>query len=441
MRYRGAQICLWAHGSCCISRLSLPGSPPGRIALVRTYSAYHQPGSPPPANPAPPEGKGGAEVVKERALAALQHVGEVSRQWGQWSAQMATATVNNWWARYEEFVGLNEVRQAQTKVTEAESAFMVARGMVREAHTSLETLQGRLKEVRDRLDRVSREEAHYLELATMEHKLLQEERRLRTAYENAEAAEREKFALFSAGVRESHEKERTRAERTKNWSVIGSVLGALIGVMGSTYVNRVRLQELKTLLLEAQKGPESLQEALRVQAGNHRSQQDELRALIDSLRFTLQDVFTKKDASLQEKGSPPSDSTFVPISALKDLHIGSQRTESLLESLPPQLGQLEQGLGRVESAVSEVRKLLEARLQTETQASQPLPESAERPERPERPERGDQWESEVVIRSLEETQRTLGEGIRKNTVYNAVITSTATAVTISALYMLLRGTG
>lgn len=71
---------------------------------------------------------------------------------------------------------------------------------------------------------------------------MQEERRLRTAYENAEGSEREKFALFSAGVRESHEKERTRAERTKNWSVIGSVLGALIGVMGSTYVNRVRLQ-------------------------------------------------------------------------------------------------------------------------------------------------------------------------------------------------------
>lgn len=50
---------------------------------------------------------------------------------------------------------------------------MVARGVVREAHTTLEALQVRLKEVRDRLDRVSREEAHYLELATLEHKLLQ----------------------------------------------------------------------------------------------------------------------------------------------------------------------------------------------------------------------------------------------------------------------------
>lgn len=125
---------------------------------------------------------------------------------------------------------------------QAEAAFMASRGLVREAHASLEAVQVRLKEARARLERVSREEAAYLELATLEHQLLRDERRLRVAHGHAEAAERETFASFSAAVRESHDKERTRAERTKNWSLIGSVLGALIGVMGSTYVNRVRLQ-------------------------------------------------------------------------------------------------------------------------------------------------------------------------------------------------------
>lgn len=374
-------------------------------------------------------------MVKERALAALQYAGELGRQWGQRSAQTATATVNYWWERYEEFVGLNEVRVAQAKVTEAEAAFMVARGMVHEAHVSLEALQVRLKEVRDRLDRVSREEAHYLELATLEHKLLQEERRLRTAYENAESSEREKFALFSAAVRESHEKERTRAERTKNWSIIGSVLGAMIGVMGSTYINRVRLQELKSLLLEAQKGPENLQEALRVQAGNHRSQQDELRTLIDSLRDTVNDAITQRDIILQDKQGLTADSPTVPLSALKDLHRSSRETESFLESLPSQLGQLEQGLGRVEGEMSVVRKLLETRPQAEPQAGQLQLTT------PERPERGDQLESEAMVRRLEETQRTLGERIKSNTVYNAVFTYTATAITISAVYLLLRGAG
>ncbi|CAJ1051976.1 mitochondrial potassium channel [Xyrichtys novacula] len=431
MWYRGAQICLWAHGSYCASRHTWPG----RITLVRTYSTHHTPGSPQPTDPVPPDRKGGSEVVKERALAALQYAGEVGQQWGQRSAQTATATVNYWWARYEEFVGLNEVREAQTKVTEAESAFMVARGMVREAHISLEALQVRLKEVRDRLDRVSREEAHYLELATQEHKLLQEERRLRTAYENAEGSEREKFALFSAGVRESHEKERSRAERTKNWSIIGSVLGALIGVMGSTYINRVRLQELKSLLLEAQKGPESLQEALKVQAGNHRSQQDELRTLIDSLRVALNDALTQRDILLQDKAGQASNQPTVPLSALRDLHTGSKKTQSLLEALPPRLGHLQQGLGRVEADLSLVRRLLETKPQAEIQAVQPQVTA------PERPERGDQLEPEVVIRSLEETKRTLGEGIRTNTLYNAVFTYTATAITISAVYVLLRGAG
>ncbi|XP_022075594.1 mitochondrial potassium channel isoform X2 [Acanthochromis polyacanthus] len=402
------------------------------ITLVRTYSTHHQPGLPPPSNPSPPDGKGGAEVVKERTLAALQHAGDVGRQWGQRSAQTATSTVNYWWERYEEFVGLNEVREAQTKVTEAEAGFMVARGMVREAHGSLEALQGRLKELRDRLDRVSREEVHYLELATLEHKLLQEERRVRKEYENAEGLEREKFALFSAAVRESHEKERTRAERTKNWSIIGSVLGALIGVMGSTYINRVRLQELKSLLLEAQKGPESLQKALEVQAGNHRSQQDELRMLIDSLKVALSDAFTQRNTNLKDKEGPTSDSHNVPLSAFKDLYIGRRRTESLLESLTPQLGQLEQGLGRVEGGLLMVRKLLESRPQREVQPAELQFE---------RPERGDQWESEAALRSLEETQRTLGERIRTNTIYNAMFTYTATAITVSAVYLLLRGTG
>ncbi|XP_010765652.1 mitochondrial potassium channel [Notothenia coriiceps] len=327
---------------------------------------------------------------------------------------------------------------------------MVSRGMVREAHGSLEVLQVRLKEVRDRLDRVSREEAHYLELATQEHRLLQEERRLRTAYENAEGSEREKFSLFSAGVRASHEKERTRAERTKNWSIIGSVLGALIGVMGSTYVNRVRLQELKNLLLEAQKGPESLQEALKVQAGNHRLQQNEFRSLIDSLRLALSEAFSPRDVVLlQDNKRTTSDPPSVPLSALKELHISSKRTETLLEKLLPQLGNMEEGVGRMEGGMMVVKKLLEdkhtethTKPQTEPQTTpQTKPQTTPQPllETRKETERKDRWESEVLVRRLEETQRTLGERIRTNNVYNAVFTFSATAITVSAVYLLLRG--
>lgn len=50
---------------------------------------------------------------------------------------------------------------------------MVARGLVREAREDLEGQQTKLKEVRDRLDRISRDDNQYLELATLEHRMLQ----------------------------------------------------------------------------------------------------------------------------------------------------------------------------------------------------------------------------------------------------------------------------
>lgn len=87
--------------------------------------------------------------------------------------------------------------------------------------------------------------------------------------------------------------------------------------------------------------------------------------------------------------------------------------------------------------MSVVKRLLDTAPPAETQAAE-LPLA--RPARAERPDGGDQRESEAVVRRLEEAQRTLGERIRTNTVYNAVFTYTATAITIAAVYLLLRGT-
>lgn len=57
--------------------------------------------------------------------------------------------------------------------SQAENVFMIARGIVREARENVEAQQIKLKEIRDRLDRVSRDDTQYLELATLEHRLLQ----------------------------------------------------------------------------------------------------------------------------------------------------------------------------------------------------------------------------------------------------------------------------
>ncbi|XP_004419704.1 PREDICTED: coiled-coil domain-containing protein 51 [Ceratotherium simum simum] len=356
------------------------------------------------------------------ALGLYHRLAALGRALGHGIRQRASSTAKTWWDRYEEFVGLNEVREAQGNVTEAEKVFMVARGLVREAREDLEVQQAKLKEVRDRLDRISREDNQYLELATLEHRMLQEEKRLRTAYLRAEDSEREKFSLFSAAVRESHEKERTRAERTKNWSLIGSVLGALIGVAGSTYVNRVRLQELKALLLEAQKGPVSLQEAIREQASSYSLQQRDLHDLMADLRGLVQ-AGPGQSSGSQAGTSPTRDrDTDVLSAALKEQLSHSRQVHSCLEGLREQLDSLEKTFSQTAGVV-----------QLAKAAAHPgLVESADGPLH------GSLLEQGSMILVLSDMEQRLEAQVNRNTIYSTLVTCVTFVATLPVLYMLFR---
>ena len=130
---------------------------------------------------------------------------------------------------FDDLVGISDVQEAQTVVKTAENDFMTTRSQVQSARSSLSSVQEKLKEVRRKLDRIPRDDERYLALATEEHRILVEEKRIKSDYEHLEALERDQFALLSGAVRDSHERERARAERTKHWSVIGSVGGAALG--------------------------------------------------------------------------------------------------------------------------------------------------------------------------------------------------------------------
>lgn len=175
------------------------------------------------------------------------------------------------------------------------------------------------------------------------------------------------------------------------------------------------MQELKSLLLEAQKGPESLQEALRVQAGNHRSQQQELGAIIDGLRLALKDPGALRDAVSPDQQSVAAQSPPHP-------QLIGPRTRSLLEALPPQMGELRHSLSSVQGQLSAVRTLLERR-------GEP-PQAG-----------GAQAGPETLLGCLQDSQRTLGEQLRTTTVCNALFSYTAATLTVCALYLLLRGSG
>ncbi|KFV02121.1 Coiled-coil domain-containing protein 51, partial [Pterocles gutturalis] len=387
------------------------------LHVVRTYCS---------SAPKRPEAKSAVEM----AVGLLNRLTEAGTVLGRNSLQKMSATCKSWWDRYEEFVGINEVREAQGKVTEAENVFMIARGIVREARENVEAQQIKLKEIRDRLDRVSRDDTQYLELATLEHRLLQEEKRYRAAYLNAEESEREKFSLFSAAVRESHEKERTRAEKTKNWSIIGSVLGAVIGVLGSTYVNRVRLQELKVLVLEAQKGPINLQEAIKEQASSYYLQQKDLSDVIADLKNVLQTRTSqeiKEGAMFPREGRSDSikiDSLLIPLN--EQLNYIKQ-VSSCLGSLQQQFTSVQESIAQMISEVQSVKVAVHSR-----PAERAMPRSSVEG-------KGQASAVRDVILELCDTERRLETQIKRNSIYSTAVTCAMFAITLPVLYIILKG--
>ncbi|NXL05540.1 CCD51 protein, partial [Mesembrinibis cayennensis] len=387
------------------------------LHIVRTYCS---------SAPKRPEAKSAIEM----AMSLLNRLTEAGTVMGKNSLQKMSATCKSWWDRYEEFVGINEVREAQGKVTEAENVFMIARGIVREARENVEAQQIKLKDIRDRLDRVSRDDTQYLELATLEHRLLQEEKRYRAAYLNAEESEREKFSLFSAAVRESHEKERTRAEKTKNWSIIGSVLGAIIGVLGSTYVNRVRLQELKVLVLEAQKGPINLQEAIKEQASSHYLQQKDLSDVIADLKNVLQTRTSqeiKEGASLTREDRNDSikiDSLLIPLNEQLNY---TKQVSSCLGSLQKQFNSLQESIAQMAAEMQSVKLAVHTR-----PTERVMPRSSVEG-------KGQASAVRDVILELCDTERRLETQIKRNSVYSTAVTCAMFAITLPVLYIILKG--
>jgi len=80
--------------------------------------------------------------------------------------------------------------------------------------------------------------------------LIKEERVIKENFDELEKQEREHFNSLSNCLRFSHEKERAQNEKTKYWSVVGSVLGAVVGVFGSTINSKIRMAKMEEMLSE-----------------------------------------------------------------------------------------------------------------------------------------------------------------------------------------------
>ncbi|KAI6180815.1 hypothetical protein M3Y98_00761900 [Aphelenchoides besseyi] len=155
-------------------------------------------------------------------------------------------------AYYNDLIGITEVTAAKKDVISCESALSDAQQQRRQKQFELRKLQNRLKDIHGELDRTPRGSDRYLHLVTEEHGAIKQEQKLMDEFEQFEDREREAFHQLSNKVRVSHEKEREREERTKYWSITASLVGAILGIIGATISNEIRMRNIRAMIPQSQ---------------------------------------------------------------------------------------------------------------------------------------------------------------------------------------------
>ena len=97
--------------------------------------------------------------------------------------------------RYENFVGLTEVKAAQALVVKEERLLDEAQEKRRDCQLALNDVQTKLKSIRSELERTPRGDDKYLELVTQEHTIIKEENQLISEVQSFERVEKEKFKI------------------------------------------------------------------------------------------------------------------------------------------------------------------------------------------------------------------------------------------------------
>merc|ERR1719481_290318 len=196
--------------------------------------------------------------------------------------------------RYEDFVGLTEVKAAQARVVEAEKRFINTQELRRESQANLTDIQKKIKDIHLELEKTHRGEDRYLVLVTQEHQVLKDEKQNQEEFKQFEKTERECFSALSNAVRDSHEKERAQAEKTKYWSVLGSILGTCIGIFGTTINNRMRMNELRRLVSQ-----NSTVEEIRAIGNQLESDFSSHRTSLAGLVTAVENIINKADTSVE----------------------------------------------------------------------------------------------------------------------------------------------
>ncbi|XP_071581048.1 uncharacterized protein [Temnothorax nylanderi] len=153
-----------------------------------------------------------------------------------------------WWQWYNQVTGMDTVEAARTQVIALQNKLFDCQDSRRTLNKELTAITSKLQEIYAELIQTRRDDPKYVQLTMVEHKSLQEQKKVMNQLELSEKDERDNFTQLATAIKDYHVSQNLNAQKYKYLSIIASALLAIVSLIGSMILNNRRIQDVRTTI-------------------------------------------------------------------------------------------------------------------------------------------------------------------------------------------------
>lgn len=163
-----------------------------------------------------------------------------------------------WWQWYNQLVGMDTVEAARKQVIALQDKLFECQDNRRNLNKELTDITYKLQDIYAELVQTKRDDSKYVQLTIVEHKCLQEQKKVINQLALSEKEERDNFTQLATAIKDYHISQNLNAQKYKYLSIIASAALAIISLIGSMILNNKRILDVRNTIEIAQEKNELL---------------------------------------------------------------------------------------------------------------------------------------------------------------------------------------
>lgn len=190
-----------------------------------------------------------------------------------------------WWQWYNQLIGMDTVETARRQVIALQNKLFECQDNRRILNKELTDITYKLQDIYAELIQTKRDDPKYVQLTIVEHKSLQEQKKVINQLEMSEKEERDNFTQLATAIKDYHVSQNLNAQKYKYLSIIASAALAIVSLIGSMILNNRRILDVRNTIGIAQEKNESLLQT-------HTNELSGIKKILQSLNTNISQQLT-----------------------------------------------------------------------------------------------------------------------------------------------------